>query len=89
MAKGKKKEKKDFDAPKRPVTAFFFFQSERRLTLKKEAPNMEIKEMVTKMSEEWKRMNEKDKIKYMKKAEEDRKRYEKEKAAYDAKKNKK
>ena len=85
MTKGKKKEKKDFNAPKRPVTAFFFFQSERRLTLKKESPNMENKEMVCKMSEEWKKMNEKDKVKYMQKAEEDRKRYEKEKAAYDAK----
>ena len=46
---------------------------------------MENKEMVCKMSEEWKKMNEKDKVKYMQKAEEDRKRYEKEKAAYDAK----
>ena len=88
MAKGKKKSKKDFNAPKRPVTAFFFFQSERRLTLKKECPNMENKEMVAKMSEEWKGMSEKDKAKYMKKAEEDRKRYEKEKAAYDAKNKK-
>ena len=85
MTKGKKKEKRDFNAPKRPVTAFFFFQSERRLTLKKESPNMENKEMVCKMSDELKKMNEKDKVKYMQKAEEDRKRYEKEKAAYDAK----
>ena len=88
MAKGKKKAKRDFNAPKRPVTAFFFFQSERRLTLKKESPNMDNKEMVKKMSEEWKALNDKDKTKYMQKAEEDRKRYEKEKAAYDSKNKK-
>ena len=85
MSKGKKKEKRDFNAPKRPVTAFFYFQSERRMALKKESPNLDNKTMVSKMSLEWNSMNENDKLKYMKKAEEDRKRYEKEKAAYDEK----
>ncbi len=85
MAKGKKG-KKDFTAPKRPVIAFFFYQSERRLTLKKEFPYMLNKVMVSKMSSEWKSMNESEKLKYVQLAEEDRKRYEKEKAAYDNRK---
>ena len=37
------------------------------------------------MSNEWKQMNDEDKQKYQIKADEDKKRYEKEKAAYDAK----
>ena len=37
------------------------------------------------MGNEWNKMKEEDKKKYVEKAAEDRKRYEKEKAAYDAK----
>ena len=36
------------------------------------------------MSEEWNKMKDNEKTKYVKKAQEDRKRYEKEKAEYDA-----
>ena len=85
MGKGKKKEKKDSNAPKRAITAFFFFQSERRPELKKEKPELDNKQIISEMSAEWKKMTEKEKKKYVDKAEEDRKRYEKEKAAYDAK----
>ena len=86
MAKGgKKKEKKEKDpnAPKRPVTAFFFYQSERRQTLKKEKPELDHKQIISVMSTEWNKLPEKDKKKYLVKAEEDKKRYEKEKAEYE------
>ena len=59
------------------------------MALKKENPNLDNKTMVSKMSLEWNNMNDNDKLKYMKKAEEDRKRYEKEKAAYDEKRKSK
>ena len=45
MAKKEKKEKrakkakKDKDAPKRAISAFFFYNQERREKLKKEQPN--------------------------------------------------
>ena len=87
MGKGAKKDKKgkDPNAPKRPVTAFFFFQMERRPTLKKERPDLENKQLISEMSAEWNKMNEKEKKKYVQKAENDKARYEKEKAAYEKK----
>ncbi len=83
--KEEKKEKKDKNAPKRAISAFFFYQKERREPLKKEKPNLSNKELISTMSNEWNNMSEADKKKYVELAEEDKKRYEKEKAAYDAK----
>ena len=60
MGKGKKKEKKDSNAPKRAITAFFFFQSERRPELKKEKPELDNKQIISEMSAEWKKMTEKE-----------------------------
>ena len=53
MGKGKKKEKKekkDKNAPKRAISAFFFYQKERREPLKKEKPNLSNKELISTMS---------------------------------------
>ena len=84
MGKGKRREKKDKDAPKKALTPYFFFISERRPELKKEKPTLDHRQIILEMSEEWNKMKEEDKQKYKLKAEEDKKRYEKEKAAYDA-----
>ena len=65
-----KKAKKDKDAPKRAISAFFFYNQERREKLKKEKPELDNKEIIKTMSAEWA----------------DKKRYEAEKKAYDAKK---
>ena len=92
MAKKEKKEKrtkkakKDKDAPKRAITAFFFYNQERREKLKKEQPNLNIKEIIKTMSTEWKSLSDEKKKPYIQKAEADKKRYEAEKKAYDAKK---
>ena len=83
--KGKKREKKDPNAPKKALTAFFMFQTERRASLKKERPELDNKQLIYEMSNEWKVMKDEDKVKYQALADEDRKRYEKERAAYDAK----
>ena len=92
MAKKEKKEKrtkkakKDKDAPKRAISAFFFYNKERREKLKKEQPKLDNKEIIKTMSAEWNKLTDAQKKPYVQKAEADKKRYEAEKKAYDAKK---
>ena len=86
MGKGSKKNKKDKDAPKKAISAYFFYIKERRDSITKELPNLNNKEIVKKMSEEWNNLSDDKKKPYVQKAEEDKKRYEKEKADYDKKK---
>ena len=81
-----KKTKKDKDAPKRAISAFFFYNKERREKLKKEQPNLDNKEIIKTMSAEWNKLSDDKKKPYIQKAEADKKRYEAEKKAYDAKK---
>jgi hypothetical protein len=69
--------------PKKGLTAFFIYQKLRRDSLKKELPKLDNKELVSKMSAEWREMSESDKIHFNKLAEEDKLRYEKEKREYD------
>ena len=85
MSKGKRKEKKDANAPKRAMTAFLYYTLDRRPELKKLKPELTNKQMLSEMGIEWNKMKEVDKKKYVQKADEDKKRYEKEKAAYDEK----
>ena len=87
MNKYKKREKreKDPNAPKKALSAFFMFSSERRVSLKKEKPELDNRQIIYEMSNEWNQMKDEDKKKYHDLADEDKKRYEKEKAAYDAK----
>ena len=94
MAKGKdkkekktKRAKKDKDAPKRALSAYFFYNQERREKLKKEKPNLDNKEIIKTMSAEWNALSDEKKKPYVAKAEADKKRYEAEKKAYDEKKN--
>ena len=95
MAKTEKKErkskkaKKDKDAPKRAISAFFFYNQERREKLKKEQPKLDNKEIIKTMSAEWNALSDEKKKPYIAKAEADKKRYEEEKKAYDAKKKEK
>ena len=82
MAKKEKKErkqkkaKKDKDAPKRAISAFFFYNQERREKLKKEQPNLDNKEIIKTMSAEWNALSDEKKKPYVEKAEADKKRYE-------------
>ena len=87
--KKEKKDKKDKDAPKRAISAFFYYQKERRESLKKEQPNLDNKALISKMSEEWNKMKEPEKTKYNNLAAKDKERYEKEKKLYESKKGKK
>ena len=82
----KKRTKKDKDAPKRPLSAYFFFIQERRETLKKEKPNLDNKELIKTMGEEWNKLSDEEKKPYSKKADADKKRYQDEIKAYEKKK---
>ena len=81
-----KKQKKDKYAPKRAISAFFFYNQERREKLKKEKPELGNKEIIKTMSAEWNALSDEKKKPYIEKAEADKKRYEAEKKAYNAKK---
>ena len=81
-----KKSKKDKDAPKRAISAFFFYNQERREKLKKEQPNLDNKEIIKTMSAEWNALSDEKKKPYVATAEADKKGFEAEKKAYDAKK---
>ena len=87
MAKGKKKDKKakkkDKNAPKKAISAFFFYNKERRPILKKEQPSLDNKQIIKTMSEEWNKLSDEKKKPYIAKAEADKKRYAKEKEEYD------
>ena len=84
----KHRAKKDKNAPKRAISAFFFYNKERRPGLIKEQPKLNNKEIISTLSKEWKALSDAQKKPYVQKAEADKARYEKEKAAY-IKKNKK
>ena len=79
MGKGAKKNKKDKDAPKKAISAYFFYIKERRESITKEQPSLNNKEIVKKMSEEWNALSDEKKKPYVQKAEADKKRYENEK----------
>ena len=72
-----KKAKKDKDAPKRAISAFFFYNQERREKLKKEKPELDNKEIIKTMSAEWNALSDEKKKPYVEKAEADKKRYKK------------
>eukprot|EP00668_Euglena_longa_P038193 GGOE01049181.1.p1 GENE.GGOE01049181.1~~GGOE01049181.1.p1 ORF type:complete len:247 (+),score=59.07 GGOE01049181.1:46-786(+) len=75
------KKKKDPNAPKRPLTAFFIFLSEKRETYLKENPTLKSKntEVVKALSEVWKKVDHKP---FEEKAAADKKRYEAEMKNY-------
>ncbi len=50
--------------------------------MKEEHPELKTSEIMTKLGEMWKNLSAEDKIQWNEKAEEDKKRYETEKAAY-------
>ncbi|KAI6184784.1 HMG box domain-containing protein [Aphelenchoides bicaudatus] len=79
MAKGGVGKKgKDPNAPKRAMSAFFIWMQENRARLKK--PGMSVSDVAKAAGVEWGKLT--DKTKWEKKAEDDKKRYETELAAY-------
>jgi len=84
--KDKKKTKKVEGAPKKALTAFFHFQNTRRVSMKEENPKLAQKDLICKMSEEWKAMDDKTKEKYNEMNKKDKERYEVELKEFESKK---
>ena len=72
----------DMSMIEKPIPALFFYQKERRESLKRQQPNLDNKQIVSKMSEEWNNMNDNQRSSYNKLAELDKVRYEREKMEY-------
>jgi hypothetical protein len=90
----RKRKKKDPNAPKRPLSGFFFFCSDERAAVKAKHPNFSVGEIGKELGLRWGKVSAADKAKFNAKALADRARYERESATYkkahpEAKKEKK
>lgn len=79
--KGKRK-KKPADAPKRALSAYQYWSKDARPKIVKEHPEAKAKDVMKLLGEAWAKVPEKKRAPYKKKAEVDKKRYEKEMAEY-------
>ncbi|VWU49736.1 high mobility group protein B1 [Hepatocystis sp. ex Piliocolobus tephrosceles] len=82
--KKKRKNKKDPHAPKRSLSAYMFFAKEKRAEIISKDPelNKDVATVGKMIGEAWNKLDDKAKIPYEKKAQEDKIRYEKEKVEY-------
>ena len=78
----KAKKVKDPNAPKRNLSAYFFFMNDHRPKVVKSNPDLKVTEVGKKLGELWRAMSDSEKAPYVKKADADKIRYEKAKAAY-------
>ncbi|KAL1936091.1 hypothetical protein VTP01DRAFT_225 [Rhizomucor pusillus] len=76
----KRRSKKDPNTPKRGLSAYMFFSQECRDKVKAENPDAPFGEIGRLLGQRWKEMSDEEKKPYIEKAEEDKKRYEAEKA---------
>jgi len=83
--KGKaKRAKKDPNAPKRALSAYMFFSAAKRAEIMEENPNFGVTDVAKALGERWKTVSDEEKAVYQQQAEEDKVRYEREMAAYNA-----
>lgn len=76
------RKKKDPDAPKRSLSAYMFFANENRDIVRAENPGIAFGQVGKLLGEKWKALTADEKTPYEKKAEEDKKRYERQKVEY-------
>lgn len=83
-AKGKKRAKKDPNAPKRALSAYMFFAKDKREEIIKKNPSLksDISKVGKMIGEAWSKLSAAERGPYEKKAAADKGRYEKEIAAY-------
>jgi high mobility group protein B2 len=82
---GKKKEKKDKNAPKGAKSAYILFCADERPKVKEEEPGMDAKKIASELGKRWKELKDDDEEKvkeYQKMAEEDKVRFQKEMENY-------
>jgi hypothetical protein len=83
--KGSRK-KKDPNAPKRALSAYFFFCNEVRDQIRAENPEKKITEIAPLLAEKWRDLPEKKRAKYQKMHEEAKVKYQEEMDAYNSEK---
>ena len=76
----KKTEKKSPTGPKRGLTSYIFFCQQNRAIVKKAEPAFDAKDVTRELGRRWNALSETDKAPFVKLAEEDKLRYEKEKS---------
>ncbi|KAI9905731.1 hypothetical protein PsorP6_013432 [Peronosclerospora sorghi] len=81
--KGSRK-KKDPNAPKRALSAYFFFCNDIRQETRDENPNMKITEIAQLSAEKWRALPDKKRLKYQKMNEEAKAKYQQEMDAYNS-----
>lgn len=76
------KKKKDPNAPKQPLSAYFIFSTEERLKVKEHNPSYSICDVAKELGRRWADMDKPTKDRYQARAEEERQKYDVEMAAY-------
>merc|ERR1712106_922108 len=76
------KKKKDPNAPKQPLSAYFIFSTEERLKVKEENSSYSICEVAKELGRRWAEMDPSVKQKYQQRAEEERQKYDVDMASY-------
>ncbi|TMW57488.1 hypothetical protein Poli38472_003413 [Pythium oligandrum] len=70
------RKKKDPNAPKRPLSAYFFYCNEIRESVRSENPNKKVTEIAQLLAEKWRALPDKKRVKYQKMHEEAKGKYE-------------
>ncbi|KAJ1919450.1 Non-histone chromosomal protein 6 [Tieghemiomyces parasiticus] len=79
----KRRAKKDPNAPKRYMSAYMWFAQDVRDRVKQESPTLTFGEIGKKLGQLWRELPEHERGPYQRKSDEDKARYEREKAAYE------
>jgi ABC-type transporter MlaC component len=82
VLKKKKRAKKDPNAPKRALSAFFFFSNDKRQEVSGEHPEWKVGQIAQELGHRWKALTDEERIIFEKKAQEDKERYAEEMRAY-------
>lgn len=82
MAPKKSSKPKDKNAPKRSQSAYLLYTNEKRPGLKKEKPEAKVTDIMKELAALWKKLDEKEKEVYVKKAEELKEEYKKKLVEY-------
>ncbi|KAL2860618.1 high mobility group box domain-containing protein [Aspergillus pseudodeflectus] len=83
-APARDRKKKDPNAPKRGLSAYMFFANENREKVREDNPGISFGQVGKMLGEKWKALTDKERKPYDDKAAADKKRYEEEKAQYNA-----
>jgi hypothetical protein len=83
-SRGVERKKKDPNAPKRGLSAYMFFANEQRDKVREDNPGISFGQVGKMLGEKWKALSDSERRPYEEKAAADKKRYEDEKATYNA-----